>query len=119
MEAGELSAYGIDSVKGLKNCMDSESFYRQILSMFLDDGCCAAVEAAYAAGDCGKLFAKLHELKGISGNAALTALYQATLPAVELVRGQDAVPDGARALLDAVQAAYARTCEGIRRYLGC
>ena len=113
MDKALLMSYGIDIDRGLKNCMDDLSFYKKILSMFQQDPCFSLAQAAHANGDQKELFRRMHELKGISGNAALYALDNATVPLVELLRsGAEGRADVDR-LFDVASAAYSRACEGI------
>ena len=105
--------YGIDRDKGLRNCMGKPDFYKKILKMFLQDPCFAKAKDAYARGNQKELFSLIHELKGTSGNAALTDLYGAAVPLVELLRHDNADPAEVDRLFAAVDAAYARASEGI------
>lgn len=113
MDAEQLLDYGIDYDKGLRNCMDNPVFYRKILSMFLQDQCFSQAKAAYEAENRKELFSRMHELKGISGNAGLFALYDATVPLVELLRKADGLPGEIKPLFDQAEQAYARACKGI------
>lgn len=115
MDKQILRAYGIDADRGVGNCMNDASFYERLLSMFLQDGSFQRGKAAYAARDYDALFSCMHELKGVAGGAALAGLYEAVCPVVELVRGGVAKPSDAEVdrAFARVEAAYARTCEGI------
>ena len=114
MDIEVLSSYGIEYDRGLKNCMGNVVFYKKILTMFLQDGCFMQAKSAYASGDRKELFSRLHELKGISGNAALTALYNQTVPLVELLRKDtDITPE----MFAALEEAYQRACEGIALFV--
>lgn len=114
MEKDLLSNYGIDFEKGLKYCMGNRDFYLKILSMFMEDSCFQRAKAAYTEKDYRKLFNNMHELKGVSGNAALVALYNTTVPLVELLRIGNNVEAQVDALFAAIEASYDRTCEGIK-----
>lgn len=113
MDKELLASYGIDYDRGLKNCMGSAAFYKKILSMFLQDPCFAQAKIARAAGNQKELFSRMHELKGISGNAALMTLYTNTVPLVELLRGGNADGKEVDRLFVAIDAAHSRACEGI------
>ena len=113
MDGDWLSGYGIDYAQGLKHSMGDPTFYKMILSMFLQDKCFARGKAAFAAGDYHAMFNDMHELKGVSGNAALVKLYAATMPLVELLRGGNADPGETERLFVDVEKAYQRACEGI------
>ena len=114
MDRELLAQYGIDFDVGLGHCMGDAAFYRTLLSMFLDDDCFPRAQAAFADGNAKELFSCMHELKGVSGNAALTALYNAVIPLVEALRNQDAVGEEIAPLFARAQAAYDRTVQGIR-----
>ena len=118
MDANELKAYGIDHANGLRNCMNNEAFYKKILSMFMDDRCFFQAQNACAVNNQRELFSRMHELKGVSGNAALTELHDACAPLVELLRHGDVEEQRVRELFPAVEAAYQRASEGIRAFLG-
>ena len=110
--------YGIDYDKGLLNCMGDLVFFKTLLSMFLRDDCFARAKSAYAAGNQREMFACLHELKGVSGNAALVALYDAVAPIVEKLRCATPDEKELRELFVTAEAVYNRTCEGIRLAVG-
>lgn len=119
MDKSLLKEYGINYDEGLARCMGDPAFYKTLLSIFLSDSAFTRAAEAYGAGDLNALFACMHELKGASGTAAFTELYNAICPLVELLRGKAAQADPAETdrLFDAVQTAYARTCEGITKAL--
>lgn len=116
MDAEALRAYGIDLEKGLKICMGSPAFYKKILLIFRDTNSLARARAALAARDYKAMFLCMHELKGTSGNAGLTALYDASVPLVEALRAADMDETRVNALFAAVQAAYDRALAGIALY---
>ena len=113
MDKELLRQYGIDYDKGLSNCMGDVAFYKTLMGMFLDDDCFPRARAAYAQHDYATLFSCLHELKGVSGNAALTELYKAVVPLVELLRGGTSDDAAVDTLFSQADAAYQRACEGI------
>ena len=113
MDGALLASYGIDYDKGLKNCMGNLSFYKKILSMFQQDPCFSRAKVAYTEGNQKELFGRMHELKGISGNAALTALYDATVPLVELLRTGNSISAEVGPLFAVMEEAYHRAYEGI------
>ena len=121
MDRETLLSYGIDGDRGQKNCMGNLAFYKKILAMFLEDVCFSRAKAAYEAGNGKELFSRMHELKGISGNAALTTLYEETSPLVELLRHGEGLDGDRKAEIDrrfaAVEAAYVRACEGAALYI--
>lgn len=115
MDKTILRSYGIDAEKGVGNCMNDAVFYERLLSMFLKDESFQRGKAAYEARDYSTLFSCMHELKGVAGGAALTGLYDAVCPMVELVRGDAANPPDEEVdrVFARIETAYARTCKGI------
>lgn len=108
-----LTQHGIDYQSGLARCLGDEQFYEQLLLLFLEDDCFARAKAAYARFEQRELFKCLHELKGVSGNTAMTELYEAVCPLVELLRAKDAAPDEIAPLFAEIETAYRHTCEGV------
>lgn len=113
MNSELLAKYGIDYDSGMRNCMESEDFYKKILSMFLSDKCFGQAKAALEEGDYERLFTYVHELKGISGNGALIELYKATVPLVELLRHKTDNVAEVKSMFARVEAAYSLAMEGI------
>ncbi len=114
MDTTEALEYGIDREKGLSICMNRSELYRKILGMFINDGCFEKAKAALAKRDYKEMFARMHELKGSSGNIALTDLYKASAKLVEILRAGDIDEEAARASFSSVEEAYSRAVEGIR-----
>ncbi|MDD3920270.1 MAG: hypothetical protein PHO41_03740 [Eubacteriales bacterium] len=112
-----LSDYGIDYDKGLKNCMGDPSFYKKILSMFVQDTCFAHAGTAHTNKAYKELFGCMHELKGVSGNAALMGLYEATVPLVELLRNGTELDAEVDRMFARVEEAYQLTCRGIEQIM--
>lgn len=113
MDKDFLAQYGIDYDKGVRNCVGDPEFYKKLLSMFLQDECFPRARVAYAAKDYQELFSCMHELKGASGNAALTGLYENILPLVELLRSGSTNDEEISRLFAAAEKAYQRTYDGV------
>lgn len=120
-----LEKYGIDYDDGMKHCMGDAAFYITVLSIFLDDACFANAKKAYSERDYKNLFEYLHELKGVSGNTALTGLYGTVVPLVELLRNPQSKKDDERdvdaeadRLFALIETEYDRACQGIRFLIG-
>lgn len=118
MDGKILTRYGIDYEKGLQRCTQDAAFYEMLLTMFLEDSSFARAKAAYEDMNRRKLFECLHELKGVSGNTAMTELYEAVCPLVELVRNGAADEAEITRLFTLVEDAYTRAREGISLALG-
>lgn len=113
MDYQALQEHGIDYRRGISRCMDDAGFYEQFLNMFLSDDSYARTKAAYERGDLREMFSCAHELKGVSGNAEMTDLFNAVSPLVELLRG--GTPEAgelSRAFTD-VENEYHRALKGV------
>ena len=119
MDKELLAQYGISYDKGLDNCMGDEELYALLLPMFLEDDSFARAKAAYEARDYETMFRCAHELKGVSGNAALTELQGKVEPLVELLRVGTEEEKESRTgdLFAEVEKAYQRTREGVEKGL--
>lgn len=110
-----LRESGIDVETGLARCLNDREFYEQFLMMFLEDTSFERARAAFEQKDYKELFKCAHELKGVSGNAGLSELYDAVSPLVDLVRGGSADDGEAAALFERVSEAYERARDGVAR----
>ena len=117
MDMALLTCYGIDGKKGLSRCLNDEKLYRMLLGMFMKEDAFDRAKAAMAAGDLHCVFQCAHELKGASGNASLTDLYNALCPRVDLVRVDGADQAEAQRLFADVEAAYVRARQGVEEFL--
>lgn len=120
MDKELLVKYGIDYERGLGNCMGDGDFFQTLLSMFLQDDCFPRAEKAFANKDYKELFNCMHELKGVSGNAALADLYSAIVPLVETLRSGNGAEKEAQIgpLFAEAERAYRHTCDGISQAIG-
>ena len=118
MDETILGAHGVDHAKGVARCMNDEDFYERLLEMFLQDDSFQRATEAYARGDAAELFRCVHELKGVSGNAAMTELYAVVCPLVELLRGGGEISAEVERLFAEVEAKYLRAAEGVSLALG-
>lgn len=82
----KLAAYGADTETGLTRCMGQEAFYIRLAGMILQEDNFDKLEQAIAAGDLKEAFAAAHALKGVTGNLALTPLYDPVYEITELLR---------------------------------
>ncbi len=105
--------YGIDYEKGVAHCMGDEELFMEILAMFLEDSSFGRAKAAYESKDYEVLLKSVHELKGVSGNAALTELYKTTCELVEYLRNGKINDEDVNMLFALMAVAYNRTRDGI------
>lgn len=82
----KLISYGADTETGLQRCMNNEAFYLQLIGMILKEPNFDKLEAAVAAHDLKTAFEAAHALKGVTGNLALTPLYEPIVEITELLR---------------------------------
>lgn len=76
MDHALLMSVGIDCEKGIERCMGNVNLYVRLLSLFLDDANMARARDSLLAGDYEGVYARLHELKGISGNLGIDRLFE-------------------------------------------
>lgn len=108
-----LHEYGINYQDGLTRCMGDVELYANLLTMFLSDDSFNRALTAYEFNDFETLFRSLHELKGASGTAGMTELYEAVCPLVDQLR--DYQGDGKELQLpfERVDMAYRRARDGV------
>ena len=107
-----LCAAGIDVEAALARMMGSEALLARLLKKFLDDANCEKLHSAIAAGDREAALAAAHTLKGVCGNLSMTALFDLLTHQVTAFRADDW--EGAVALLEQIDQAYARVTAAIR-----
>ena len=107
-----LGAAGIDVEAALARMMGSEALLVRLLKKFLEDANFDKLQAAVAAGDKDAALAASHTLKGVCGNLSMTALFDLLTRQVAAFRAGDW--EGAVALLEQIDQAYARVTAAIR-----
>lgn len=111
----ELKNLGVDVQEGLDRVMGDRDLYEMMLGMFL-----SAVEehsvapADFDAEDLDGLIKKIHALKGITGNLALTPLFDGYTKTLELLRAER--PAEGRAAYEKLLPAQAAMIECIQRH---
>lgn len=111
----ELKSLGADVQDGLDRVMGDRDLYEMMLGMFLS----AVEEHAIApedfdAADLDGLIKKVHTLKGITGNLALTPLFNGYTEALGLLRAGR--PGEGRAAYERLVPLQAAVIECIRRH---
>ena len=93
MTVEALKAYGANTAEGLTRCMNNEGFYLRMVGMGLNDPNFQKLGDAVTAGDVKEAFEAAHALKGVTGNLALTPLYEPLCVLTEALRGKDEMAD--------------------------
>ncbi len=72
----ELKELGVDVNEGLERVMDDESLYETMLGMFVDKVGSDRIELKdFDAESLDELIGRVHMLKGLTGNLAMTPLF--------------------------------------------
>lgn len=98
----ELKELGVNVEEGLERVMDDEPLYETMLGMYIDkvNSNPIAVED-FEADDLDDLIGRVHILKGLTGNLAMTPLFAGYLQMLDLLRNacpQEAVKEYERIL---------------------
>lgn len=98
----ELKELGVDVEEGLERVMEDEPLYETMLGMYIDkvNSNPIAVED-FEADDLDDLIGRVHILKGLTGNLAMTPLFAGYLQMLDLLRNarpQEAVKEYERIL---------------------
>lgn len=107
-----LIAAGINVDEALSRMMGSEALLMRLLKKFLDDANYAKLQDAVARSDAETALTASHTLKGVCGNLSMTALFDLLTRQVAAFRAGDW--EGAVALLEQIDQAYARVTAAIR-----
>ena len=83
-----LRAYGANVDEAMKRCMNNEMFYIRLVTKALQDPSFEQLSEAVGAGDLDRGFELAHALKGVTGNLALTPLYDPICKITELLRSR-------------------------------
>ena len=83
----ELKGMGLDVDEGLDRVMGDESLYEMMLGMFVDSVVNNPIQAEdFDKGDLDGLIKQVHTIKGVTGNLALTPLFDGYNQALTLLR---------------------------------
>ena len=83
----ELKDLGVDVDEGLERVMGDEDLYEMTLGMFIDSVNSNPVSLEdFDAGDLEELIRRIHMLKGLTGNLALTPLFTRYTQVLEFLR---------------------------------
>lgn len=83
----ELKGMGLDVDEGLDRVMGDEDLYAMMLGMFVDSVRDNPIQAEdFDKGDLDSLIKQVHTIKGVTGNLALTPLFNGYNEALTLLR---------------------------------
>lgn len=84
----ELQELGVDVREGLERVMDDEPLYETMLGMFVNRINSDPIEMTdFAVDDAEDLIERVHILKGLTGNLAMTQLFKGYVQTLDLLRG--------------------------------
>ena len=102
----QLEAAGIDVADALARFMDNEALMLKFLLRFPQDQNFALLKQAMDSGNVNQAFEAAHTLKGVTGNLAMTQLFQQVSLLVEDLRNQNL--SAAQAQIPELEAQYSR-----------
>lgn len=83
----ELKELGVNVDEGLERVMDDEPLYETLLGMFLDKVNSNPITIGdFEAGSLDDLIGRVHTLKGLTGNLAITPLFDGYMKMLDLLR---------------------------------
>jgi len=83
----ELKELGVNVDEGLERVMDDEPLYETMLGMFIDKVNSNPIEIKdFDAESLDELIRRVHILKGLTGNLAMTSLFEGYTQALDLLR---------------------------------
>jgi len=84
----KLIEFGADTKTGLMRCMDSEDFYLRMVGLLRKENNFDVLDEALQNNDLDRAFEAAHALKGVTGNLALTGLFEPISELTELLRSR-------------------------------
>ncbi len=83
----ELKKLGVDVDEGLERVMDDEPLYETMLGMFVENVNSNSIELEdFNAENLDELIKRVHILKGLTGNLAMTMLFEGYMQVLDLLR---------------------------------
>ena len=107
----ELKELGVDVDEGLERVMEDESLYEMTLSMFID----SVRPEDFDADNIEEIIRRVHLLKGLSGNLAMTPLFTRYTQVLEFLR--DGQREVAKAGFERIPAVQTAIIDCIKRYI--
>ncbi len=83
-----LKEYGANVDEGMARCMGNEALYLRLVTTIPAQANFDKLASSIEARDLDAAFDAAHALKGVTGNLALTPLYQAIFDITELLRAR-------------------------------
>ncbi len=83
-----LKEYGANVDEGLGRCMGNEALYLKLVSTIPNEEKFSKLMESLEANDLDSAFENAHALKGVTGNLALTPLYDPLVEITELLRSR-------------------------------
>lgn len=83
-----LKEYGANVDEGMARCMGNEALYLRLVTTIPAEANFDKLASSIEARDLDAAFDAAHALKGVTGNLALTPLYQAVFEITELLRAK-------------------------------
>lgn len=112
----DLKALGVDVDEGLERVMDDEPLYEMMLGMFIDTVNNNSIEMAdFDADSLDELIGRVHALKGLTGNLAMTPLFKGYLQMLDLLRNDR--PKEARGEYERILSIQVEIMDCIKRYI--
>ncbi len=112
----ELKSLGVDVEEGLERVMDDQPLYETMLGMYIDkvNSNPIAMED-FKADSLDELTGRVHILKGLTGNLAMTPLYTGYLRMLDLLR--TGCPGEAAKEYERIQPVQTAIMDCIRRHM--
>ena len=112
----ELKELGVDVDEGLERVMEDKSLYEMTLSMFVDSVNNNPIRPEdFDADNIEELIRRVHLLKGLSGNLAMTPLFTRYTQVLEFLR--DGQREVAKAGFERIPAVQTAIIDCIKRYI--
>ncbi len=83
-----MKQYGANVEEGLTRCMKNEAFYLRLVSLVPKEENFNKLKSSIESEDLDAAFDAAHALKGVTGNLALTPLYDPIYEITELLRSR-------------------------------
>ena len=85
-----LKDLGVNTQEGMTRCLNNEQFYFRLINKAMADPGFDKLKDALEAGDLDTAFELAHALKGVTGNLALTPLFNPLSEMTEMLRTRTA-----------------------------